>query len=68
MPKTRDFSVTKNELLVLFCEVRVLQDYSENNMKPRTHFVIKAEIFNTEADGVRWCVCVCVCVCVFGNQ
>ena len=37
---------------MLFYEVRVLQDNSENNMKNRKHSVIKAEIFNAEASGV----------------
>jgi len=41
--------MTTNELLMLLCEVRVLQDFSENNMKHKKHFVIKAEIFNAEA-------------------
>jgi hypothetical protein len=44
--------VTTIELLMLLCDVRVLQDYSENNMEPKKHSVIKAEIFNAEALGV----------------
>ena len=53
--------MTTNELLMLLCEVWMLQDYSEHNVKPRKHSMIKVEILMLKQ---VVCVCVCVCVCV----